>query len=177
MKKLILLFSVLLSACASNPNKAREIDTAIEHSAPVGSGLVIGVKNGEMVAQKEVMMSEDLRLLQNQTYELEAKVYGGIRYMDNNGQYGALKACYVKRGEITGEITPMTEPRDYVVPEEVYDIGLDRQKNIIGFQKEYLLNRIARFKRYKQVLTQRFAEYEDKISLCELSRKVSANAK
>lgn len=169
MGKLIGLLMVagLLSACASNPNRAEELDTKIEHSAPVSSGLVIGVKDGEMIAQRKVMMSEQLRDLQNQTFELESKVFGGERYLDGTGLYGVLKSCQTRSGQ-------HIQAREYVIPDDTYKAGME-SGSIIGLHREYLLKRIARFREYKRTLNRIQNEYENQIQSCELAGKVGSN--
>lgn len=166
--KLLLILMLTVTACASR-HKAEELNVEIENAMPVSSGLVVGLSDsGEMISQKKVYASEELRVLQNETYSLEAKVYGGIRYLENSGLYGALQLCYRKLARHTGTLSPMSERRNYVVPETEYRIGINKKRDLIAVEREYLLDRIDRFKRYRQVLTERTAEYEDKISTCEL---------
>lgn len=167
----LLVLAVVMTACASNPNRARDIDTRVEYAQPVTQGMVVGVKDDMIIAQKQVMMSEELRTLQNDTYSLEAKVYGGDRYLENNGAWGTLRNCYKQLSQVTGELRPMSEQRNYVIPDEDYKIGLDHDHNIVGIKEEYLLDRIAHFKSYKQILNQRLNEYQDKIDLCEMTKK------
>ena len=50
-------------------------------------------------------------------------------------------------------------------------MGLDKNNQIIGLQREYLKERLERFHRYKEVLLERKQEYEDKIALCELAMR------
>ncbi|MBX2989152.1 MAG: hypothetical protein KF802_14775 [Bdellovibrionaceae bacterium] len=163
----ILILSLALSACASNPNKAEKLDTQVELAAPVATDQVIGVKDGNMIVQKKVLMSEELRRLQNETYEVEAKVYGGHRYFDNRGLYGVLEDCMMTKR------LPMPEKREYVVPEaETTKLGLDENNHLVGVSEEFLKDRIERFATYRKVLRDRAQEYESKIKLCEMDRVV-----
>ena len=171
MKTLLLIPFLFLAACASNPNRAERIDTKIEYAEKAGADVTIGVRGGEMIAQRQVLISEELRRAQNDSYELEANVYGGQRYLDNYGLWGALRNCNIRLAHRTGEIKPMGEKRAYVIPEEDYQMGLDKNNQIIGLQREYLKERLERFHRYKEVLLERKQEYEDKIALCELAMR------
>lgn len=172
MKKIFTLF-LILSACTSNPHKAEKIDTKVELEAPVSTNQVIGVKDGNMVVQKRVLMSEELRRLQNEAHELEAKVYGGPRYFDNNGLWGALRECQIKAAELQsggdGKLKPMPETREYVIPEDDQTkVGLSETNKIIGVSEEFLKDRIERFQGYRSILRQRQDEYVDRLQSCQL---------
>lgn len=165
---IMIIAALIVMTCVScaNPHKAEYIDTTIEQKSKVSFDQYIGVKDGNMIVQKKVLMSEELRLLQNSTHELEAKVYGGPRYFDNNGLHGVLRQCYFKTAETDGQIK-LPEKREYVIPEMEYtSMGLDEQDKIVGLSEEYLKDRIKRFLSYKKILTEREQEYEDKISIC-----------
>lgn len=165
-----LLLALALASCASK-NKAKELDTTIKNTSPVSSDAVIGVKDGDMVYQRKVQMNEELRGLELAVYNLEARVYGGPRYLDNRGLYGVLRDCRAELGDVTnfGEGKPLwTERREYVTPEEDFtQIGL-QDKKLIGVTEEYLLDRIKRFKEYKKTLESRQEEYETKVKSCEM---------
>lgn len=168
---LFVLNMALNVGCAANPHKAEKIDTEVRLSASVANDQVIGVKSGNMIVQKKFLMSEELRKLQNEVYELEARVYGGPRYYDNNGLYGYLRNCY-KTQALAGDrkLIKMPEAREYVVPEsEETKIGLDEKDKIVGVNEEFLKDRIERFATYRKILRDRAAEYEDRISMCELA--------
>lgn len=167
---LMSIVGVFNIGCASQ-HKARDIDTKIELSAPVNQDSVVGVKDGYMIYQKKVLMSEQLRSLENEVYNLEARVYGGPRYLDNYGLYGALKNCRTKVGAVDGKL-PWTETRDYVTPDyDEQEVGIEDKKRIIGLSEEFLKDRIARFRTYKKVLIGREDEYETKLTQCELELK------
>ncbi|MBO9665656.1 MAG: hypothetical protein J7501_02445 [Bdellovibrio sp.] len=182
MRLVLLAFLGLsLISCASNKNKAEKIDTEIEMPAPVGSGQ-IGVKDGDMVYQRKVQMNEELRTLENDVYDLEAKVFGGPRYLDNRGLYGVLRDCRIQMGDVkSGGDGKMrwTESRVYVTSEEDFSkIGIENKKSIVGVTEEGLRDRIERFKGYKATLLNRQDEYETKVKVCQLElSQQKANSK
>jgi len=174
MKRTGFIALIILSACAS-PHKAKDLDTEVDLKAPVSGGGVIGVKDGDMVYQRKVMMNEELRALELDVYNLEAKVYGGPRYLDNRGLYGVLKDCRAQLSETKnggdGKLL-WTEKREYVTADEdLSKIGLEDKKKIVGVSEEYLKDRLERFKGYRKILTDRQEEYETKIKVCDLELK------
>lgn len=175
MKKFAFIaLSMVLASCA-NPNKAKDLDTKVDMTAPVNAGGVIGVKDGDMVYQRKVQMNEELRNLETEVYNLEAKVYGGPRYLDNRGLYGVLKDCRAEMSEKSnggdGKLL-WTEKREYVTAEDdVSKIGIEDKKKIVGVSEEYLKDRLDRFKNYRKVLMDRQEEYETKVKVCELELK------
>ncbi|WP_413586445.1 hypothetical protein [Bdellovibrio sp. HCB274] len=171
---LITILSLSFVACSTNRNKAEKIDTEIEHAAPVGSG-AIGIKDGDMVYQRKVQMNEQLRTLENEVYDLEARVFGGPRYLDNRGLYGVLRDCRLQMGDSAnngdGKMR-WTETRVYVTSEEDFSkIGIEKKKDIVGVTEEGLRDRLDRFKGYKEILLKRQDEYETKVKMCELELK------
>ncbi|WP_413288467.1 hypothetical protein [Bdellovibrio sp. HCB337] len=171
MKKFTLIMALMVLAACSSKHKAKEIDTNVKDAEAITPNSVIGVKDGEMIYQKKVMMNEQLRNLELEVYNLEAKVYGGPRYLDNRGLYGVLQDCRLQMSEPKnggdGKLL-WTEKREYVTQESDYtNIGTDKKK-IIGVSEEYLKDRIDRFVNYKAVLQGRQEEYETKVKVCEL---------
>ncbi len=167
MNKLLLaLVSLTIAACTTSPHKAVEIDTAIKNATPVGSGQQLGIKDGNMVVQKKVLMSEELRSLQIEVYTLEDHVYGNRRY-GSLGLYGVLKQC--RFAAATDGKLKWTEPLDRVSDkEEDFQIGLEKDA-IVGVSVEFLKDRIDRFRGYKKVLHQREDGLQEKIDICNLS--------
>lgn len=170
------LFTLIfwLGGCRSNPNKAEKIKTDMEKSATISGDEKVGVKDGNLVVQKKVMMNEELRRLQYEVYELEDRVYGHRKY-GSKGLYGALKSC---REEIVskkwgGDGKLMwTEPIDRVTDkEDDFNIGIDEKEKIVGVSEEFLKDRIERFKKYRQVLLKRQDEYEEKLEICDADLK------
>jgi len=173
--KLLALFAfggalLSLTACSHNPNKAEKIDTKMEKDSQVSGDTKIGVKDGNMIVQKKVMMNEELRTLQNDVYSLEDRVYGNRKY-NSQGLYGALKLCRTKASSKAmggdGKVT-WTEPIDRVTDkEDEFNIGLDEKDKIVGVSEEFLKDRIARFQGYKGVLQKREDEYQEKLEVCD----------
>lgn len=172
LKYAVILISieVLFTACASNPNKAKDIDTKMDNSQQISGDTALGVKDGNMVVQKKVMMNEELRKLQYEVYELEDRVYGNRKY-GSLGLYGVLRDCRLQvtdpKNGGDGKLK-WTEPMDRVTDkEEEFKIGLDEEKKLVGVSEEYLADRIKRFKGYKTVLNSREDEYEEKVAICK----------
>ncbi|GIL17676.1 MAG: hypothetical protein BroJett040_14270 [Oligoflexia bacterium] len=166
--------TVGLGACSSNPHKAEKVDTKIDSKGEVTGDTVVGLKDGNMIVQRKVLMSEELRTLQNDTYSLEDRVYGNRKY-GSLGLYGVLKKCRAeladKKNGGDGKLM-WTEPMDRVTDkEEKMAIGLDEKEKLVGVSEEFLKDRIERFKGYKGILEKRQDEYEDKIAICQAELK------
>lgn len=160
----------LLTACASNPHKAEEIDTAIEKKGQVSGDTSVGVKDGNMVVQKKVNMAEELRRLQYEVYEMEDHVYGNRKY-GSLGLYGVLRDCRSKISDKKnggdGKLK-WTEPIDRVTDkEDEFKIGVDEKEQLVGVSEEFLKDRIERFRGYKLVLQKRQDEYDEKVAICK----------
>ena len=161
---------LLLANCSSNPHKAEEIETNMEKKQEVGGGAELGIKDGNMVVQKKVIMAEELRTLQYDVYGLEDRVYGNRKY-GSLGIYGVLRTC---RSELSdkknggdGKLI-WTEPIDRVTEkEEDLKIGIDEKEQLVGVSEEFLKDRIERFKKYQKILRGREDEYEEKLSICK----------
>ncbi len=174
----LLSADLLFSSCASNPNKAKNIDTKVDQSSQVSGDTELGVKDGNMVVQKKVMMNEELRKIQYEVYELEDRVYGNRKY-GSLGLYGVLRDCKLQLSDPKngGDGKLMwTEPIDRVTDkEDEFKIGIDEQKKLVGVTEEFLGDRIARFRGYKNVLNKRQDEYEEKVSICKADIKGRQN--
>ncbi len=160
----------IVVGCASNPHKARKIETEMEKSSRVSGDTHVGVKDGNMVVQKKVQMNEELRRIQNEVYSLEDQVYGN-RKLGSDGLYGALKNCRKKvtskKNGGTGKLM-WTEPMDRVTDkEDEWEVGIDEKDKIVGVSEEFLLDRIKRFKDYKRTLQKRQDEYKEKLDICD----------
>jgi hypothetical protein len=165
---------IFLAGCATNPNQAKQIDTKVENSAQVSGDTTVGVKDGNMIVQKKVAMNEELRLLQNEVYELEDHVYGNRKY-GSLGLYGVLKDCKLQLSDKanggTGKLA-WTEPLDRVTDkEDEFHIGVDEQNRLVGVSEEMLKDRITRFRGYKTILEKRQDEYQDKVDICKAELK------
>ncbi len=165
----LLLLPLVLCYCASNPHKAKEIDTSMEKEKSLNNEESIGVKDGDMVYQKKVDMAEELRRLHINVYSLEDRVYGNRKY-GSQGLYGVLKKCRAElvnpRNGGNGKLK-WTEPIDRITDkEDEFDVGYSKDK-LVGVSQEYLKDRIDRFKGYKKTLQKREDEYREKVEICE----------
>ncbi len=173
MFKTFLVAVLFLAGCSSNPHKAEKIDTEMESSEAVTTES-LGIKDGNMVVQKKVVMAEELRAIQYSVYELEDRVYGSRKF-GSQGLYGVLKDCKMQLSDKgnggDGKLIWM-EPLDRVTDkEEKFEIGIDDKDKIIGVQEEFLKDRISRFGRYKDVLMKRQDEFNEKIDICKTELK------
>ncbi len=173
MKKLTLLISLFiglfLTACTTNRNKAEKIETQVENSTALNAETKLGVKDGNMVVQRKVEMNEELRKIQYEVYELEDRVYGNRKY-GSLGLYGALRECKMQAADLLnggdGKLA-WTEPLERITDkEDDLKIGLDEDKKLVGVTEEFLHDRIVRFKGYKNLLSKRQDEYEEKTAIC-----------
>lgn len=172
---LLLLIDLTFTSCASNPNKAKEIETKMERSEQISGDTALGVnKDGNMIVQRKVMMNEELRKLQYEVYEQEDHVYGNRKY-GSLGLYGVLRDCRMQLSDVKnggdGKLK-WTEPIDRVTDkEEDFKIGIDEENKLVGVSEEFLLDRIKRFKTYKSILNKREDEYEEKVAICKADLK------
>ncbi|HAG90292.1 MAG TPA: hypothetical protein DCL41_00370 [Bdellovibrionales bacterium] len=170
---LVAALSVIFMGCATNKHKAKEIETEMDKGQKLGEETV-GVKDGNMVIQKKLEMNEALRRLQNEVYELEDRVYGNRKY-GSKGLYGALKDCKaeaVSRALGGDGKLRWTEPVDRVTEkEDEWNIGYDEKDKLVAVSEEFLVDRIERFKKYRQTLMKRQDEYEDKLEVCDAEVK------
>lgn len=169
-----LVGGLFLAGCASNPNKAKEIETKMDSTQEVSAGESVGVKDGNMVVQKKVLLGEELRRIQTEVYETEDKVYGNRKY-GSKGMYGVLKDCRMELSEKKnggdGKLK-WTEPMDRVTDKETeFKFGLDDNKQLIGVSEEFLSDRITRFKKYKTILQGREDEMQEKLDICKTELK------
>jgi hypothetical protein len=163
------IFLTLVIGCSHNPHKAEKIDTKVNNASAVRDEQV-GVKDGNMVVQRKIEMSEELRRLQNEVYEMEDKVFGSSRF-GSQGMHGVLKKCRMdlSRKEYGGDgKLTWNEPLERITDkEEELKMGLDEKNNLVGVSEEFIKDRISRFQNYKRVLLKRDEEYRDKIDICK----------
>jgi hypothetical protein len=173
LKIMVGALMITIISCASK-HKAEKMETAIDKKQDVGGQEELGLKNGEMVVQKKVMMGEELRRLQTEVYESEDKIYGNRKY-GSQGMYGTLKECRKdladKKNGGDGKLK-WTEPMDRITDKETeFKIGLDEKDQLVGVSEEYLKDRIERFKKYKLVLQGREDEMGEKLDICQTDLK------
>lgn len=175
MKRILLGSSlILLVACSHNPNRAEKIDTKMQKDQSVTGDEKVGVKDGNLVVQKKVLMAEELRKLQYDVYEMEDHVYGNRKY-GSKGLYGVLRDCRAelsdKKNGGDGHLI-WTEPMDRVTDkEDEFKIGIDENDKIVAVTEEFLKDRIDRFSNYKQILEKRQDEFDEKIQICKTELK------
>ena len=66
------------------------------------------------------------------------------------------------------------------VPILILSARIDEKDKIVGVSEEFLKDRIARFKKYRQTLIKRQDEYEEKLEICDAdlkAKKESQNEK
>lgn len=170
----VLITAVAMTACSHNPNKAEKIETKIDNAQKITGDTEVGIKDGNMVVQKKVMMNEELRTLQYDVYELEDHVYGNRKY-GSLGLYGVLKDCKLQlidpKNGGDGKLK-WTEPMDRVTDkEDEFKVGIDEKEKLVGVSEEFLNDRLTRFRGYKSVLQKRQDEYEEKVSICKAELK------
>lgn len=173
IRMIIVMGGLFAVGCAHNPNKAEKVNTELESKGQVKDETV-GVKDGNMIVQKKTVMSEELRRLQFEVYELEDRVYGNRKF-GSKGLYGVLKDCRTqmsdKKNGGDGKLK-WIEPMERITDkEEEYKIGLDEENKLVAVSEEYLKDRIKRFQGYKQVLMKRQDEYEEKVDICKAELK------
>lgn len=176
----ILALATALTACKTNPNKVEDIKTDLEHRNEINQESAIGVKEGNAVFQKKVSLNEELRKVQYEVYELEDRVYGNRKF-GSLGLYGVLRECKIQltdpRNGGDGKLT-WTEPLERITDkEDDFKIGIDEQKKLVAVTEEFLVDRIQRFRGYKNILNKRQDEYEEKVAICkaELRNKQNVN--
>jgi hypothetical protein len=168
------IVSLVFAGCSSKPPKVEKIDTKMENANQVSGDTTVGVKDGYAVVQKKVVMSEELRVLQNDVYSLEDRVYGNRKY-GSLGLYGVLKSCRAdladKKNGGDGKLI-WTEPIDRVTDkEEEFKVGIDEKDKLVGVSEEFMRDRIERFRGYKKILEKREDEYQEKLDICKVELK------
>lgn len=161
---------LFLLSCQHDPYRAKKINTQLKKSSSVRGNEKIGVKNQQLIIQKKVMINEQLRQLQNDVHELEDKVYGNKKY-GSEGLYGHLKRCKRRLSSKEyggdGKLIWTEAPERITDKEQKWNIGFDEKGQLVGVSKEFLKNRIEKFRNHKHVLEQREMEYKEKIEICE----------
>jgi hypothetical protein len=180
MPMLSILAVFTLTACAHTDKKPPVMQTKLESPTMFRPGETIGVKNGNFVVQKKMLMSEELRSLQNSVFETEDRVYG-TENLTSLGLFGELKKCKTRLSSAanggSGHLS-WTAPLDRVADsEEEYKIGLDEGGQIVGLSVEGLQERIDRFRKYKTLLKKRASEYNEKIEICNAELKLNRHNK
>ena len=176
MKKHVLFLTAIafLGACSSNPHKAKKIETKLDQSQKVYGGEKLGLKDGEMVLQKKVLMAEEIRELQVDVHELEDRVYGNQKY-GSWGLYGVLKDCRKQLADKSnggdGKLKWIEKVDRVTDQEDEFKIGIDERDKLVAVKKEYLIDRINRYKKYKKTLKAREVSFQEKVDICKTNLK------
>lgn len=173
MKKLLLLSALGLVACATNQNKLQDdYKSELTHTSIISTDTQIGVKKQEVFYQKKILLGEELRTAQIKAHELEARLYGGPRYYDNNGLIGVLKQCRARLAIQKQDTLQWTEKRDYVIPaDEEFKMGISNNGILEGATEEAFHDRLTRYRQYRDVLQNRTEDMETNIAVCESQLK------
>lgn len=171
----LVLLTLFVCACSTNPHKAKEIETNLEHKEDAGQGVTLGLnKDGEMVTQKKMKMVDYLRILQREVYELEYEIYGN-RELGRKGMFGALTDCLdeARSKKLGGDGKASALPQKSVLTSaedfQFSKIGLDEKKELVAVTEEFLADRIKRFEGYKANYNQQRDDFEDRLRICKAS--------
>lgn len=171
-KLLLLVLSLGLAACSTThkeKSEVKDIDTKLERAQDV-NGETLGVRDDSIVIQKKRVLAEELRELQNYTYGIGDEVYGSRKY-GSRGLYGVYADCKAdlnsKKYGGSGDL-PYIEPAEKIIKEkEEWKFGKDENDKLVTVSEEFISERIERFKKYRDKLEKRRAEYELKVRVCK----------
>jgi len=174
MKAKLLLLPILFSvACSSSLEKRNEVveeDTRMENQQEVSGGDSLGIRDDKLKVQRKVLLAEELRLLENDVYGMENEVYGNRQY-GTKGLYGVYVDCTTEENSVelggTGKMKPIEPPAKVIREERELKYVKDENGDLVGITEEYLSERIDRFKKYREILEKRRAEYETKVRICK----------
>lgn len=160
-------------------SEVKEVTTVLENQQKIAGDDTMGVRDNKVVIQKKVLLAEELRRMENETYAMEYQVYGNREY-GTKGLYGVYRDCKtdVNSPEFGGQgkVEPVEPPAPVVKEDPFFQFGKDEKGVLVGVSEEFLSERIERFKKYKTVLEKRLMEYETKVRICENDLK-NAKAK
>lgn len=173
MKKFALVMMVLgLAACSTThkeKSEVKDIETKLDRAQDI-NGETLGVRDNTIVVQKKRVLAEELRELQNYTYGINDEVYGSRKY-GSRGLYGVYVDCKAdlnsKKYGGSGDL-PYVEPAETIIKEkEEWKFGKDENDKLVTVSEEFISERIERFKKYRDKLEKRRAEYELKVRVCK----------
>ncbi len=172
LESLALLF--LATSCTS-PHTATKEDTRLEKSSSVGNQEV-GLRDGKVMVQRKVLLAEELRKLELQTYLLEDEVYGNEQY-GTAGIVGVLKDCYRKLSDPRmggeGKLKRAPKVERVTAEEEKLKFVIDEKGELVGLSEEYLRDRMDRFQKYRKILGDRRSDVQTDLDICENDYSVS----
>ncbi len=171
----LLVLSTFVGACSSKSNKAEKKDTRLEKAQEV-NGNTLGLRDKDVVVQKKVMLSEDLRKLEQEVASLENEVYGNERY-GTAGLYGVLKGCHKKLADPriggSGKLKPLPPAERVTKKEEDLDYVIDETDSLVGVSEEQLRSRTKRFRNYRKILLERKGDLQTDIEICDQSHRTA----
>lgn len=146
----------------------------MEKSQNVYGGEQAGIKDGNLVLQKKVILAEELRKLQVDVHELEDKVYGNQKY-GSWGLYGTLKDCRKKLSDKSnggdGKLRWIEKIERVTDQEDEFKIGIDEKDRLVAVKEEFLKDRIDRYKKYSKILKSREIDFQEKVDICKTNLK------
>jgi hypothetical protein len=165
---IMLFFGIAISGC-SNANKVHEIEKPLDNSQRLGNEEV-GVRDNDMVVQNKSQLTEKLRQIREEVFNLEDDVLGNRKY-GKQGLYGRLRKC-------KGLVKKDADRFDVKVPDRIADaedaksIGsnrkgaLDENKKLVLLDEEGLGDQINRFQEQRKKLQKTEDEIREKLDLC-----------
>jgi hypothetical protein len=159
---------VLAGACSSR-NKAVDQDTRLDKSSSAGNQTV-GLKDGNVMVQRKVLLAEELRKLEHQTYLMEDEVYGNEQY-GTAGMVGVLKDCYKRLSDPrlggVGKLKRAPNVERVTAEEEKVKYVIDEKGDLVGLSEEFLHDRMDRFQKYRKILSDRRSDVQTDLDICE----------
>ena len=170
-----LSFLFAITACKTNPNKARVLVTEIETSSEISKDERVGVDGEEdMVYQKKLSLAEEIRRLQNSVVDIEDRVYGTRAY-NTTGLLGEYRKCHNKLSEAqkASFVAPETVDRISERDEDL-KIGIDEKNSRLqAISEEKLMDRITRLKTYRKELQAKEDTWTAGLERCrQLSKEI-----
>lgn len=155
--------------CSTNPNKPTEAVTTLDRAQVVDSQTTLGLnKKGEAVTSRKVQLAEYLITLQKEVSLYEVDIYGSEE-LGRKGLYGALRTCLDKGGELK------RLPEKSILTKNEQNLSgkliIDENNQIVTVTEEYLLERIKRYENYRDSYEKQKEDYEERIRICETTRK------
>lgn len=163
---LLILVMFHLQACRSN--KAKIIETEISKTSAVGTDTAVGVDDGDtMILQKKLHLSEEIRRMREDTFDLEDRVYGNRKFQ-STGLYGKYKSCYLKLNEDQKSQLPKPGNLDRWTDEsEEIKIGYNQSKEqLIALKEDKLNDYLDKLRERKKNLQEKEDTFNDGIRRC-----------
>lgn len=167
---LFIFFGFVVGCASSKKEELPIIDTKVQNPQHVSDGAQVGQnQSGDLVYQEKSNVLQDLVNLENEVMLLQDEVYGTEKYK-SKGLYGKVKACRKKQAMKTGEMKYVPE-KTIVVDDDQVKTGIENgTQKYINWTQEKVVQRIQRYKDYKQKFLDIREELEDFLEKCENSR-------